>query len=76
MISSGTWDFFGLGCPFGEYPAGRVGSQRALRSALNHRAVRDRIGKRDADFNDVRSCSFQRQDEIDGSFQVRIPAVM
>ncbi len=41
-----------------------AGRQRALGGALNHRPVCDRIGKRDADFQNVCAGSRNRQQNI------------
>ena len=41
-----------------------AGSQRALRGPLNHRAVRQRIRKRDADFDDVGAGAVERLQDL------------
>ena len=50
----------------------RAGAQRPLRSALDHRAVRQRIGKRHAQFDHVHARTVERQQQLPRGVQVGI----
>src|SRR5216684_6558691 len=47
--------------------------ERPLRRALYHRTIRDGIGKRHAELNQIRARFLQSKDEVEGYFYTRIP---